>query len=157
MIDLEFIERLIRVFDDIGVDSLEIERTGTRVSLSKTPPYGGAAPGGMSAPVLVPTGSASDDVQVVQRPEEEETSTASHLIEVTSPMVGTFYRSPSPDTSPYVDVGSKVSEGETLCIIEAMKLMNELECEVSGTITQICIEDAQPVEFGQVLFLVDPS
>ncbi|HCK60380.1 MAG TPA: acetyl-CoA carboxylase biotin carboxyl carrier protein [Gemmatimonadetes bacterium] len=157
MIDLEFIERLIRVFDDSGVDSLEIERTGTRVSLSKTPPYGGASPVGMSAPVLVPTGSASDDIQVVQRPEEEETSTASHLIEVTSPMVGTFYRSPSPDTSPYVDVGSKVSEGETLCIIEAMKLMNELECEVSGTITQICIEDAQPVEFGQVLFLVDPS
>jgi acetyl-CoA carboxylase biotin carboxyl carrier protein len=157
MIDLEFIERLIRVFDDSGVDSLEIERTGTRVSLSKTPPYGGVSPVGMSAPVLVPTGSASDDIQVVQRPEEEETSTASHLIEVTSPMVGTFYRSPSPDTSPYVDVGSKVSEGETLCIIEAMKLMNELECEVSGTITQICIEDAQPVEFGQVLFLVDPS
>ena len=110
-------------------------------------------------PVPVQAGAASDDVdvQVASSLEEKEIAPVSHLIEVTSPMVGTFYRSPAPDTSPYVDVGSKVSEGETLCIIEAMKLMNELECEVSGTITQICIEDAQPVEFGQVLFLVDPS
>ena len=159
MIDLEFIERLIRVFDDSGVDSLEIERTGTRVSLSKTPPYGGAPSVGIAAPVPVPAGAASDDVdvQVASSLEEKEVAPVSHLIEVTSPMVGTFYRSPAPDTSPYVDVGSKVSEGETLCIIEAMKLMNELECEVSGTITEICIEDAQPVEFGQVLFRVDPS
>jgi acetyl-CoA carboxylase biotin carboxyl carrier protein len=161
MIDLEFIERLIRVFDDSGVDSLEIERTGTRVSLSKTPPYGGATSVGIAAPVPVPVpaGAASDDVdvQVASSLEEKEIAPVSHLIEVTSPMVGTFYRSPAPDTSPYVDVGSKVSEGETLCIIEAMKLMNELECEVSGTITEICIEDAQPVEFGQVLFRVDPS
>ena len=157
MIDLEFIERLIRVFDNSGVDSLEIERTGTRVSLSKTPPYGGATFPGISAPAPVLAGAASDDAQVVTPPEEEERAPASNLIEVTSPMVGTFYRSPAPDTSPYVDVGSKVSAGETLCIIEAMKLMNELECEVSGTITEICIEDAQPVEFGQVLFRVDPS
>ena len=157
MIDLEFIERLIQVFDNSGVDSLEIERTGTRVSLSKTPPYGGATSLGISAPVPVSAGAASDDVQVVPPLEEEERAPSSHLIEVTSPMVGTFYRSPAPDTSPYVDVGSKVSAGETLCIIEAMKLMNELECEVAGTINEICIEDAQPVEFGQVLFLVDPS
>ena len=157
MIDLEFIERLIRVFDNSGVDSLEIERTGTRVSLSKTPPYGGATFPGISAPAPVLAGAASGDAQVVPPLEEEERAPASNLIEVTSPMVGTFYRSPAPDTSPYVDVGSKVSAGETLCIIEAMKLMNELECEVSGTITEICIEDAQPVEFGQVLFRVDPS
>ncbi|HAT38521.1 MAG TPA: acetyl-CoA carboxylase biotin carboxyl carrier protein [Gemmatimonadetes bacterium] len=158
MIDLEFIERLIRVFDDSGVDSLEIERTGTRVSLSKTPPYVGATSVGMPVPVPAPpAGAASENIQVVPSPEEDERASASHLIEVTSPMVGTFYRSPAPDTAPFVDVGSKVAEGETLCIIEAMKLMNELECEVTGTITEICIEDAQPVEFGQVLFRVDPS
>ena len=72
-------------------------------------------------------------------------------------MVGTFYRSPAPDAPSYVDVGARVGPGETLCIIEAMKLMNELECEVSGTITEVCVENAQPVEFGQVLFRVDPS
>jgi acetyl-CoA carboxylase biotin carboxyl carrier protein len=78
------------------------------------------------------------------------------LIEVTSPMVGTFYRAPAPDAPAYVEAGRRVSPGDTLCIIEAMKLMNELVCEVSGTITEVCVENAQPVEFGQVLFRVDP-
>ena len=72
-------------------------------------------------------------------------------------MVGTFYRSPGPDAVAYVEVGARVTPGDALCIIEAMKLMNELECEVTGTIAEICIENAQPVEFGQVLFRVDPS
>ena len=87
MIDLEFIERLIRVFDNSGVDSLEIERTGTRISLSKTPPYGGATFPGISAPAPVLAGAASDDAQVVTHLGEEERATASNLIEVTSPMV----------------------------------------------------------------------
>ena len=155
MIDLEFIERLIRVFDDSGVDSLEIERSGTRVSLAKTPPHG-ASPMGVAAPVPV-RAEASREAESVHPLTTSETASASHLIEVTSPMVGTFYRSPAPDAPSYVDVGSKVSEGETLCIIEAMKLMNELECEVTGAIAEICIEDGQPVEFGQLLFRVDPN
>jgi acetyl-CoA carboxylase biotin carboxyl carrier protein len=71
-------------------------------------------------------------------------------------MVGTFYRAPAPDAPAYVEVGKRVSPGDTLCIIEAMKLMNELVCEVSGTITEVSVENAQPVEFGQVLFRVDP-
>jgi acetyl-CoA carboxylase biotin carboxyl carrier protein len=71
-------------------------------------------------------------------------------------MVGTFYRAPAPDAPAYVQVGSRVSPGDTLCIIEAMKLMNELVCEVSGTITEVAVENAQPVEYGQVLFRVDP-
>jgi len=72
-------------------------------------------------------------------------------------MVGTFYRSPSPDAAPYVEIGARVGKGSVLCIIEAMKLMNELESEVEGTIAKILVENAQPVEYGQVLFLVDPS
>ena len=160
MIDLEFIERLIRVFDDSGVDSLEIERAGTRVSLAKTPPHG-ASPMGVAAPApvaVVPVrAEASPEAESVHALTTSETASTSHLIEVTSPMVGTFYRSPAPDAPSYVDVGSKVSEGETLCIIEAMKLMNELECEVTGIIAEICIDDGQPVEFGQLLFRVDPS
>ncbi|NJD19006.1 MAG: acetyl-CoA carboxylase biotin carboxyl carrier protein, partial [Gemmatimonadetes bacterium] len=81
----------------------------------------------------------------------------SHLLEVPSPMVGTIYRAPAPDAPSYVEKGKRVSKGDTLCIIEAMKLMNELECEVEGTIVEILVDNAQPVEFGQVLFRVDPA
>jgi acetyl-CoA carboxylase biotin carboxyl carrier protein len=79
------------------------------------------------------------------------------LIEVKSPMVGTFYAAPAPDADPYVGVGQRVGVGTVLCIIEAMKLMNELESEVSGTVAKILVDNAQPVEYGQVLFLIDPS
>jgi acetyl-CoA carboxylase biotin carboxyl carrier protein len=92
-----------------------------------------------------------------------EDGTGSHespsgdLVEVVSPMVGTFYRAPAPDAPPYVDVGARVGEGSVLCIIEAMKLMNELESEVGGTVAKIMVENGQPVEYGQVLFLIDPT
>ncbi|MCB0296952.1 MAG: acetyl-CoA carboxylase biotin carboxyl carrier protein, partial [Calditrichaeota bacterium] len=76
-------------------------------------------------------------------------------LEVRSPMVGTFYRSPAPDADPYVEVGDTVSAGDTVCIIEAMKLMNEIETEVTGRIAKIMVENAQPVEFNQVLFLIE--
>jgi len=80
----------------------------------------------------------------------------SNLIEIKSPMVGTFYRSPEPGVDPYVKVGSRVTPGQTLCIIEAMKIMNEIESEVTGRVREILVEDSQPVEFGQVLFRVEP-
>jgi acetyl-CoA carboxylase biotin carboxyl carrier protein len=90
-------------------------------------------------------------------PEPARAEASAGLIEVTSPMVGTFYRAPAPDAPPYVEVGAKVAPGAVLCIIEAMKLMNELEAEVSGTVARILVENAQPVEYGQVLFLIDPT
>lgn len=161
MIDLEFIERLISAFDDSGVDSLEIERGGTRVRLAKTPPQTAApvaiAAPAAGAPVAAVAPAAARVPEAAPAAGAPAAAPASNLIEVTSPMVGTFYRAPAPDAPSYVDVGAKVSPGDTLCIIEAMKLMNELECEVSGTIAEICVENAQPVEFGQVLFRVDPS
>jgi acetyl-CoA carboxylase biotin carboxyl carrier protein len=80
----------------------------------------------------------------------------SHLKEVKSPMVGTFYSAPEPGAEPYAKVGARVNSGQTVCIIEAMKIMNEIESEFSGVVREICVEDAQPVEFGQVLFRVDP-
>jgi len=158
MIDLEFIERLISAFDNSGVDSLEIERGGTRVRLAKTPPQS-LSPVAIAAPppVAPATAAAVPEQDPAPASDSPAAAPASNLIEVTSPMVGTFYRSPAPDAPSYVDVGARVGPGETLCIIEAMKLMNELECEVSGTITEVCVENAQPVEFGQVLFRVDPS
>jgi acetyl-CoA carboxylase biotin carboxyl carrier protein len=78
-------------------------------------------------------------------------------VEIRSPMVGTFYRSPSPDAPPYAEVGARVSKGQTLCILEAMKLMNELESEVAGVVREILIENAEPVEYGQVLFRIEPA
>jgi acetyl-CoA carboxylase biotin carboxyl carrier protein len=163
MIDLAFIERLIRVFDDSGVDSLEIERGGTRVKLAKTPPTAGmpfVLPGGAEGLAARPTGPQAPPAPAEPSPrppaERGAPPSSRELIEVTSPMVGTFYRAPAPDAPAYVEVGKRVSPGDTLCIIEAMKLMNELVCEVSGSITEVCVENAQPVEFGQVLFRVDP-
>lgn len=162
MIDFDFIERLIKALDESSVDSLEIERGGTRVHLSKTPPMSGvpmtmAAP--MAAPMPAPAAAPAAPAApaAAPAPAAEAPKASSNLLDITSPMVGTFYRAPAPDAPNYVDVGSKVAPGDTLCIIEAMKLMNELECEVKGTIAEICVENAQPVEFGQVLFRVDPS
>jgi acetyl-CoA carboxylase biotin carboxyl carrier protein len=85
-----------------------------------------------------------------------ESAVAAHLVRVDAPMVGTFYRSPGPDASPFVQEGDSVKEGQVLCIIEAMKLMNEIESKASGRIVKILVENAQPVEFGQGLFLVEP-
>jgi len=162
MIDLEFIERLIQAIDNSSLDSIEIERGGTRVRLAKSPPA-------LSGPAVVATAPAAAPpaVQVGAAPAaaaagEERPSAAggsgeSNLLEIPSPMVGTFYRAPAPDAPAYVEKGKRVSRGDTLCIIEAMKLMNELECEVEGTIVEILVENAQPVEYGQVLFRVDPS
>jgi acetyl-CoA carboxylase biotin carboxyl carrier protein len=144
MMDLDFIERLIKALDDSSVDSLEIERGGTRVSLSKTPPQQAVvAPPVPVQALAAPAAAPSHQV-------------SSNLIDIESPMVGTFYRGAAPDAPPYTDTGTSVSPGDTLCIIEAMKLMNELECEIKGTIVEICVENAQPVEYGQVLFRVDP-
>ena len=92
-----------------------------------------------------------------QEPPLPAESASANLVEITSPMVGTFYRAPSPEAAPYVEVGSTVAAGDVLCVIEAMKLMNELECETSGRIVEICVDNAEPVDFGQVLFRVDPA
>ena len=157
MIDLEFIERLIRVFDESGVDALEIERGGTRVKLSKTPPAV-AAP----TPTYLPAGpavasdpdslrSSTEEAQAVER----STPRSADLLDITSPMVGTFYRSPAPDAPPYVDVGRQVSPGDTLCIIEAMKMMNQIEADVAGKVVRILVENGHPVEFGQPLFIIE--
>jgi len=161
MIDLEFIERLIRVLDESGLDSLEIERGGTRIKLARTP-QGTVGPVAFAphqlsfAPSQTAAPSADQAGEEAPAPEAKAPPAASNLVDITAPMVGTFYQSPAPDAPPYVEPGSRVKPGDTLCIIEAMKLMNELESEVSGTVVEICIENAQPVEFGQVLFRVDP-
>jgi len=162
MIDLEFVEGLIRAVDESGLDSVEIERGGTRIRVSKSPSGTGvvttqapqASPAPASAPVTAPAGAGGGGAQAASG---QAPPAGAEAPEVASPMVGTFYRAPSPDSDPYVKVGDSVSEGDTLCIIEAMKLMNELECEVSGEIAEILVEDAEPVEYGQALFKIRPA
>jgi acetyl-CoA carboxylase biotin carboxyl carrier protein len=89
--------------------------------------------------------------------EEDAPAAKSNTTDVESPMVGTFYRAPAPDAPPYVEVGDHVGKGQTLCILEAMKLMNELEAEVAGKVREICIGNGEPVEYGQVLFRIEPD
>ena len=161
MMDLAFIESLIKALDESGLDSIEIERGGTRIRLAKTASVYAGAAGAVQVgvtPSSVPMGSLAPLAltQEGSLPSAETVSGDSALTELTSPMVGTFYRAPAPDAPSYVELGATVSPGDTLCIIEAMKLMNELECEVSGVIREICVESGEPVEFGQVLFRLSP-
>jgi acetyl-CoA carboxylase biotin carboxyl carrier protein len=160
MIDLEFVEKLIRSMDESTMDSIEIERGGTRIRLSKSPPAGAAVVHAAQAPAA-PVPSAPPASATSGNPHTEPAAPAppevgENWLEVTSPMVGTFYRAPSPSSDPFTDVGQRITSGQTLCIIEAMKLMNELEAEVEGTVREVLVENGEPVEYGQVLFRVEP-
>ncbi|MGQ0560459.1 MAG: acetyl-CoA carboxylase biotin carboxyl carrier protein [Gemmatimonadota bacterium] len=160
--DLEFVRGLIEAIDNSSIDSLEINRAGTRIRISKTPP---AAPVAVSAPApavpqVLPAPAAAlpaSGAAPAIAPTPAAASAAPNLTEVKSPMVGTFYRAPAAEAPPYVEAGSVVKKGQTLCILEAMKLMNELESEVDGTVREILVENSDPVEYGQVLFRIEPS
>lgn len=171
MIDLDFVRGLIDAVDQSGIDSLEISRAGTRIRISKTPPPAPAGSGNAvhqppaAAPVAAapapPSAPAAPPAAPAAPAPAAEAAAApaagANLVEIRSPMVGTFYRAPSPEAPPYVEVGSRVTKGQTLCILEAMKLMNELESEVSGIVREILVENAEPVEYGQVLFRIEPA
>jgi len=163
MIDLAFVESLIKALDESSLDTVELERGGTKIRLSKSAaaPLVSAPPPGMYPGMgQLPSGMVgTDPVSGIPAQTEAEVVAAvpDGLLEVVSPMVGTYYSSPAPDAEPYLEVGQRIEEGTVLCIIEAMKLMNELESEVEGTVAKILVENAQPVEYGQVLFLIDPS
>ncbi len=167
MIDLAWLQKLIDMVDESGLDSLEISwRFGTRIRLSKSPPVqvvAGASSGQGPAPsfgapaALQGAGDSAGHGAAELVEAEEPTDSGPALLEITSPMVGTFYRAPAPDAPPYVEIGDRIAKGQTVCILEAMKLMNELECEVSGTVREICVENADPVEYGEVLFRIEPA
>ena len=157
LIDLDFVRGLIEAVDGSGIDTLEINRAGTKIRISKTPTQlvvaGGAAPAASAGP---PAAAQATPNHVSAPPAEAEPK-KSNLFDVKSPMVGTFYRAPAPEAPPYVEVGSYIGTGQTLCILEAMKLMNELESEVDGIVREVLAENADPVEYGQVLFRIEPS
>lgn len=151
--DIRQLRKLIRLVETSAINELEVEQEGSRVKIVKSPSGGGV----MQPLVQAPAAGAAVPGAGVQPPSEPAAELEeSNLIVVNSPMVGTFYRAPSPGAPPFVEVGQRVSEGQTLCILEAMKLMNELQCESTGAIREICVENAQPVEFGQRLFLIEP-
>jgi len=159
--DVRKLAQLLRESPEIG--SIEIKGwfgTGvviTRTSNSSHPPTV-LAPMPMmpQMPAIAPTRAAGEHYvgagAVAAGP-----GVQSALKEIRSPMVGTFFRSPEPGAEPYVQVGTRITSGQTVCIIEAMKIMNEIEAEIAGVVREVSVEDAQPVEFGQVLFRVDPN
>jgi acetyl-CoA carboxylase biotin carboxyl carrier protein len=148
------IEELIRLVEDSKITELEVAQGRTRIRISK----GGGMPSvvhsSTPAPAPLPVASAREEVE--EREEAEATDKlASNLKQIKSPMVGTVYRAPAPGSEPFVDVGQPVAVGQTVCIVEAMKLMNEIGSDFSGVIRRVLIENGQPVEYGQPLFLVE--
>ncbi len=161
--DLNYIKKLIKIIDSCDINEIEIDEEGTKIRVVKSKPSQNEVPQVIhyapppSAQIMPAAAAAPEAVQPKTEKPAEKAPAKENLIEVRSPIVGTFYRSPSPNADPYVQVGQKIGVGTVLCIIEAMKLMNEIESEVSGTISKILVENAQPVEYNQVLFLIEPD
>jgi acetyl-CoA carboxylase biotin carboxyl carrier protein len=156
MFKFEEICQLIRLVSSSKVASVEVEHAGTRIRIE-------SAPSGISQPAAPPAGGGRPTalapetdaavVDVIDATEDSDESPAEEQLHwISSPIVGTFYRSPNPDSDPYVKVGDFVESGQTLCIVEAMKLMNEIESDAAGTIVKVNPENAQPVEYGELLF-----
>ena len=165
MIDLRYVKKLVEMLDESSVDSIEISSDkGMKIRISKTPQQRGAVqmaapmtmpallpPAAVPAPAQAPeAGSGSVDVPKME-------AAKSKYLEVKSPMVGTYYGAPEPGAKPYITVGDRISKGQILCIIEAMKIMNEIESEFDGVVREVVAENGHPVEYGQVLFRIDPN
>ena len=152
--DLKELKALLRLMEGNDVEELEVEEGGRRVRIRRRPSPGWAAPAAMtSSPLVAISGSPSASAL----PSPAAAAETAGLIPVQSPMVGTFYRAPAPGADPYVKEGDSIQKGTVICIIEAMKLMNEIESEVAGRIARILVENGQAVEFGQMLFLIEPA
>jgi len=144
------IRRLADLLRDYGLSEVEVEREGVRVRLRRELSPSATAPAGSVAPVSPAPAGAPMAIAAASAASE------AHLLTIEAPMVGTFYRAPSPDAQPFVRDGDRVKKGQVVCIIEAMKLMNEIESKVAGRVVKVLVENAQPVEYGQPLFLVEP-
>jgi acetyl-CoA carboxylase biotin carboxyl carrier protein len=153
--DLKEIEALIDLFESKDIAEIEYEEEGRRIVLKKAVAHPVAAhfPAAMpAAQVAVPQPVAAE----AEPKEKKAIPSDDKLVSVESPIVGTFYRAPAPGAKPYVEEGDSVKKGQVLCIVEAMKLMNEIESDFEGRIVSILIENAQPVEYGEPLFLIEP-
>ena len=150
---LSELRRLIRLVQRTGIGELEVSNGGKTVRIAAQP---SAATPATTATVAAPAGAPASGAMPAGGPPSGSPAGSGEELVIVSPMVGTFYRAPAPDADPYVEVGDTVEIGQTVCIVEAMKLMNEIESEVKGRVVKILVENAQPVEYGQKLFLVEP-
>ena len=168
MIDLRYVKKLVELLDGSSVDSIEISSDkGMKIRISKTPQQRGAlqvaAPVQMPAmlPAVVPMSRMTPTEGIMSIPDGEPAARPeppkSKLLEIKSPMVGTYYSTPEPGAKQYITVGDKIAKGQIVCIIEAMKIMNEIESDFAGTVKEILVDDAHPVEYGQALFRIDPN
>ena len=143
------IKDMINLMNENGLTELEVEKDGVRIRLKK------GSGGAYEKAVEYLPSHAPQHLEKPAGPGEKQEKR--NVIEIKAPMVGTFYRSPSPETSPYVNVGDSIEQGQVICIVEAMKLMNEIKSEVKGKIVEIQADNAEPVEFGQILFIIEPA
>ena len=164
MIDLRYVKKLIEMLDGSSVDSVEISTDkGMKIRIAKTPQHRGTVqiPTPVPVPALIAPSAGrltpSEGASVVEAEVPKAEAPKSNLLEVKSPMVGTYYAQPEPGSKPYVTPGTRIAKRQVLCIIEAMKIMNEIESEFDGGVKEVCVQDAHPVEYGQVLFRIDPN
>ncbi len=150
--NIKEIKEMINLMNENSLSELEVEKDDMRIRLKKT---ANGIEGFEGAQVLQGQTviAAGAKLQAAQKAEEKNEI---KTVEIKSPMVGTFYRAPSPEAAPYVEVGATIEPGQVICIIEAMKLMNEIKSEIKGKILEILVDNAEPVEFGQPLFLIEP-
>jgi len=153
------IRKLIKLVEESDIGELEVGGWGQKVRITKKPKQTNNPSTDQSVTTIAVESKSESTAKTQTVPTEspkikEETD---HLVPIKSPMVGTFYRAPAPDAKPYVELNQQIAVGQVVCIIEAMKLMNEIECEVAGRVAKILVENAKPVEFGQTLFLIDPA
>jgi acetyl-CoA carboxylase biotin carboxyl carrier protein len=153
-VDIQEIRKLIQLVKRTKIGELEVSEGGRTVRISAWPSN---APQNPQVAPAAPASGNSVQAPAPANPEAAQAAEDERLTKIVSPMVGTFYRAPAPDADPYVEIGRQVDVGQTVCIIEAMKLMNEIESEVRGRIVKIAVENGQPVEYGQLLFLIDPQ
>ncbi len=152
--DIKEIKQLIKIVESSNINELEIEEENKKICIKKNSGNNMVQVQQVpmtSAPMAAPVAASAPPAPAAPEVKND------NIYEVRSPMVGTFYRAPSPDADAYTEVGNTVNAGDVLCIVEAMKLMNEIECEVSGKVKEILVENAQPVEYNQVLFLIERS
>jgi acetyl-CoA carboxylase biotin carboxyl carrier protein len=153
--DIRKVKKLIELLEESGVAEIEIHEGEESVRISRHAPAAPVAPAPVMMPAAataaMPTAAAAAPAEATKPPEPE--IPAGHTVD--SPMVGTFYRAPSPGASPFVEIGSQVDVGDTLCIIEAMKMLNQIEADKAGTIAAILVDNAEPVEYGQALFVIE--
>ncbi len=153
--DLAFVKKVLKLVEESDVNEIELEEKGVRVRITKSANNVGVLH--QMAPAALPQQLPAASAPAAPAASEPPPIPEKKYHEVKSPIVGTFYRAPAPDAANYVEVGQNIEEGTVLCIVEAMKLMNEIESDSSGKVVKICVENGKPVEYNQVLFLVEAA